>query len=883
MQLHHWFWIRFGILFSGMVFLTACSVFNPGPADKPGGVGGYDHLIDRAHHLINDRQHLNALKILEKAGGVKPGHPEWLYESGRALFAMDRFKESAKACQKALKVDPQYYDAMALGWAARLEEGEVSEKTRQKVRSEIQKLLETAADSPEALLAAYRGYEWLDDEPAQQELILRIVPLAASESAVVREQIAANLFEQIIQARDDKPRQTQLMRAYIKHFPKRRFVEYLINSLLETEWEAAEAHPGPMAFVQSALPDAARGKRVNVGIALWLIEQDKMPDKAVELLSESIEIAHTQPEEIPPFFDNALWQAEQKKETDYMHYLLGRAYFNAGQMDQAAAELRYVAGENRHWSGVYHYLGRIAELRGSYDQAIADYRRALEIDDRQEDTEDHLSDLLAAHRDYTGEPAHYFSEQTDTITFTDVTESAGLADIQAKQAAWGDFNGDGFADLLLNGRMLFRNNRDGTFTDISKAAGLDQVKRSRGGIWADYDNDGDLDIYVTSHAENYLLENRGAGKFEDVTDMAFDGPLPKNRTEAAAFGDMDNDGFLDLYIANYERRGVMRGLGTHDRLYDNKGDGTFAEVSFSAGVYSGEAMCGRGVTWSDVNADGYQDIVVANYRLDPNFLWLNDQNGGFTDKAETFNIRGNMTDGAFGHSIGPASGDLDNDKDLDLIITNLAHPRYIQYSDKTMVLMSTGAPSFEFVNRFDSSGIAFEETHSDPALADVDNDGDLDLYITSIYSGRNAHLYLNDGTGRFTDITWLSGTRLKNTWGAAFADFNNDGFIDLLVASSDGVTLLKNNGNDNHWVKVAINDSQCNRYGIGSRIRVFYDGKQQVREVICGRGTGSQDDTAVIFGLGEYSGPVRVEARTLCGDRLGARIAHPDQVVVLEN
>ena len=137
MQLHHWFWIRFGILFSGMVFLTACSVFNPGPADKPGGVGGYDQLIDRAHHLINDRQHLKALKILEKAGGVKPGHPEWLYESGRALFAMDRFKESAKACQKALKIDPQYYDAMALAWAARLEEGNLSEKTRQKVRSEI--------------------------------------------------------------------------------------------------------------------------------------------------------------------------------------------------------------------------------------------------------------------------------------------------------------------------------------------------------------------------------------------------------------------------------------------------------------------------------------------------------------------------------------------------------------------------------------------------------------------------------------------------------------------------------------------------------------------------------------------------------------------------
>ncbi|HMA86514.1 MAG TPA: ASPIC/UnbV domain-containing protein, partial [Desulfosalsimonadaceae bacterium] len=104
-----------------------------------------------------------------------------------------------------------------------------------------------------------------------------------------------------------------------------------------------------------------------------------------------------------------------------------------------------------------------------------------------------------------------------------------------------------------------------------------------------------------------------------------------------------------------------------------------------------------------------------------------------------------------------------------------------------------------------------------------------------------------------------------------------------LVASSDGVTLLKNNGNDNHWVKVAVKDTRCNLFGVGSRIRVQYDGKQQVREVVGGRGTGSQDDSSVIFGLGEYTGPVRIEARTLCGDRLEARIAHPDQVVVLEN
>ena len=883
MQLHHWFWVRFGILFLGMVFLTACSVFSSGPVDKPGGVGEYEHLIDQAHRLINDRQHLNALKILEEAGTVKPDRPEWLYESARALFALDRFGDAAAACQEAMDRDPEAYEARSLEWAARLEASGLSKEAKKLISDEIQELSDTAEASPDALLAVYQGYEWLDDEPAQQRVILELASLAVSSSRTIREQIAANLFEQIIQARDDKPQQNRLMRTYIQYFPERRFVEYLINKLLEAEWEAVEDHPAPMAFVQSTLPDAAGGKRVNVGIALWLIEQEKMPDKAVQLLNESIEIAHTQPEEIPPFFDDMMWQAEQKKEKDYMHYLLGRAFFNAGRFDQAFEELTYVAGENRNWSGIYYYLGQIAEAQENHDEAIAYFRRTLEIDDRQEETEVHLAELLAAHRDYAGKPVQYFSQQSKTISFKDVTGAAGLAECQAKRVAWGDFNGDGFVDLLLDGSILFKNNGDGTFADISNDIGLDPVKRATGGVWADYDNDGALDIFRTSWGQNYLFRNMGQLEFEDVTNSAFGGLLPENPTEAVAWGDIENDGYLDLYVANYERKGVMRALGTQDQLYRNNGNGSFSEISFDAGTHSEEAMCGRGVTWSDINADGYQDIVVANYRLDPNFLWLNDKVGGFIDRADFFNVRGNMADGAFGHSIGPAGGDLDNDGNLDLIIANLAHPRYIQYSDKTMVLMNKGAPSFKFFDRFDASGISFEETNSDPALADVDNDGDLDLYITSIYSGRSSHLYLNDGTGRFADATWLSGTRLKNTWGAAFADFNNDGFNDLLVASSDGVTLLQNNGNDNHWVKVAINDSQCNRYGVGSIIHLTYDGKEQLREVVCGRGTGSQDDIAMIFGLGEYNGAVQIEVKTLCGDRLEARIERPDQMVVMRN
>ncbi len=872
-----------GMVFLCAGFLSACGIFSPDYQDKSARTAEYERLLDRGRDLVNARHHRQALAVLEKAGASAPGRPGWLYESGRALFAMDRFDKAAKACQQALQRNPAHYDAMALDWAARLETAGCSGKSRQRVRSEIKKLLKAAEGSADALLAAYQGYGWLDDEAARRRLVFKLAPLAHSASALTRESIAAGLVEQIIGARHDRAQQNRLMHAYIRHFPERRFVEHIIRKLLKAEWEAAKDPPSPMAFVRSMLPEKARGSRVQTGIAAWLLEQEMMPEKAVSLLKAGIAAFDADSREKPPFFDNALWQAELKKDRDYLHYLLGRALFHAGQPAMARAELASLAEQGRNQSGIYHYLGRIARSRGDKDSAIACFRRSLEIDDRQEDTEDYLAELLRSEHGYAGDPGRYFSRMEKSVRFADVTESAGLGGCSAKRVAWGDYNRDGAVDLLLDGTRLYRNNGDATFADMSAEAGLAHLPEANGGFWADYDNDGDLDIFQIRHGSNRLLQNNGAGAFADVTEAAFGGPLPESPTEAAAWGDRDNDGFLDLYVANYERSSVMRGLGTPDRLYRNNGDGTFSEISASAGIRPDEAMCGRGVTWSDLNADGRQDIVVANYRLDPNFLWINDPAGGFTDKAGAFHVRGHMTDGAFGHSIGPASGDLDGDGDFDLVVTNLAHPRYIQYSDKTMVLMNRGAPVFGFAYRYAASGIAFEETNADPALADVDNDGDLDLYMTSIYSGRNAHLYENRGRARFADITWQSGTRVKNAWGAAFADFNNDGCMDLLTASSDGVTLLRNECGPGHWLKVLVRDRRCNRFGVGSIIRVSYGGEEQVREVSCGRGTGSQDSPAVIFGLGCYDGPVTVTARTLCGDKLEARLARPDQTVWLEN
>jgi hypothetical protein len=287
------------------------------------------------------------------------------------------------------------------------------------------------------------------------------------------------------------------------------------------------------------------------------------------------------------------------------------------------------------------------------------------------------------------------------------------------------------------------------------------------------------------------------------------------------------------------------------------------------------------VTWTDLDANGLQEILVGNYRLDPNFLWWNRGNGKFVDEAEERGVRGHQVAGAFGHTIGVVSGDLNGDGNLDVYLSNLAHPRYIEFSDQSVLGLSTGAPAYRFIDRRPESGIAFEETSSDPALVDVDGDGDLDLYVTSIYPGCYSHLYLNRGDATFDDRTWLAGTRVENGWGAAFADYDRDGDPDLVVGTRNGVRLLRNDTAGAAWLTVRIDDPRCNRFGVGARVTVTCGPATQVREVTAGRGTGSQDSLVLSFGLGGCAGPVEVEARTLCGETLRGRVEGPGGVVVL--
>lgn len=492
------------------------------------------------------------------------------------------------------------------------------------------------------------------------------------------------------------------------------------------------------------------------------------------------------------------------------------------------------------------------------------------------------------------------------IHFENVTHSAKLLvdgrPIAASRAAWGDFDGDGWPDLLLDGHILMRNRGDGTFENVSREAGLNAAWRFEGGIWGDFNNDGRLDFYgFHQRSENEtdpklhdrLLLNLGNGKFQDVTEEA-GGMFRYGPTQAVAWGDIDNNGLLALYVAQYEKRGLvdasggaLRAIGSPHYLWVNQGDGTFKEESIERGVFprDGVNRCGRGVSFGDFNNDGRMDIYVCNYRLDPNFLYVNQGNGTFTEEAEKYGVRGFGNDGNFAHSLGAAWGDVDNDGNLDLFVGNLAHPHLLHCSNPAQFFFNRGRwnvtkPPYSFAEGARSSGVQYWETHCDPSFADIDNDGLLDLYLTSVYPGQPSFLYRNLGNRRFVMIDHLTNSTVHNAYGHAWADFNRDGRLDVVVCSPDGCVLLKNQSETKNWLRVALRGTKSNRNGVGARLYLSSGiGRFQTREIAAGRGFSSQDEMIAHFGLGTSSGPYSLEVRWPSGVRTKLKIVEVNKAI----
>ncbi|HDH57222.1 MAG TPA: CRTAC1 family protein, partial [Bacteroidetes bacterium] len=236
-------------------------------------------------------------------------------------------------------------------------------------------------------------------------------------------------------------------------------------------------------------------------------------------------------------------------------------------------------------------------------------------------------------------------------------------------------------------------------------------------------------------------------------------------------------------------------------------------------------------------------------------------------------------DGWWGHTIGSEWGDFDNDGDLDLITANLAHPRYIEFSNRTCLYENRLDEDGIFREVRGEWGIKYEETHSDPAWGDVDADGDLDLYLTSVYPNRRSFLYLNDFENqRFIDVTYLAGVRITNGWGCAFSDFDNDGDLDLAVGSNDGVHLFRNRGTDRHWIEFEVRAAGG---ACGTRLILKRGQETQLREISGGKGTTSQHSRIVYFGLGESDKPVNLEVRFPSGEVVNLKGLGVDRRIVI--
>lgn len=450
--------------------------------------------------------------------------------------------------------------------------------------------------------------------------------------------------------------------------------------------------------------------------------------------------------------------------------------------------------------------------------------------------------------------------------------------------SWGDYDDDGFDDLLV-GSKLYRNLGDGTFEDVSNVLGASIT----GGVFGDYDNDGCLDLF--GYAETYdqqdlLLKNDCAGGFTLVTDSGIvdqqsynDCGDPNNTaapSAAAAWVDIDADGYLDLYLANFicwaEESFYV------DTVFMNDGDGTFTEVT--AQFNDALRLAGRTVVPIDHDGDGDVDIHVGNYRLQRNLLWQNNGDGSVTELAGVLGLEGVANGQYYGHTIGLAWGDLDNDGDFDNVTANLAHPRFFGFSDKTQVLINDGTGHYtdnsgDWTFPASANGLRYQETHSVPVLGDFDHDGALDLAITCVYDGRPTDFYWGHGDGTFTLDAYRAGITTENGWGVSASDFDNDGDLDLFATG-----LFVNNGSfAGHWLQARVVGTTANQAGIGATVYVTAGGVTRIRHVQGGSGKGGQDTMFLNFGLGDatsvdsirvvfpggdevvYAGPIDVDRR----------------------
>ncbi len=527
---------------------------------------------------------------------------------------------------------------------------------------------------------------------------------------------------------------------------------------------------------------------------------------------------------------------------------------------------------------------------------------------------------------------------TPPIAFEEVAAQAGLnftqrngatgrfyqPEIMIAGVAVLDYNHDGCMDIFFaNGatlpglvkttpeffNRLYRNNCNLTFTDVTSEAGVAGHGYSMGAAAADYDNDGNVDLFVTGLHGTTLYRNRGDGTFEDVTEKAglrmSDVESAKHWSVAAGWFDYDNDGWLDLFISNYVEwtpeidpgcrlQGkpyychprVFKGIP--NQLFRNNHDGTFTDVSATSGIARSTGK-GMGVAFGDFNRDGLTDVFIANDSV-PNFLFQNLGNGTFKEVAVQTGVayaaNGNPVAG-----MGAVFSDLNDDGLDDIFLTAM-------YFDTFPFYRNRGAPLF-FADETAPSGLA-QATHEltgwSVGAFDFDNDGHKDLFAATShfpgsepYAGSDAalpnHVFRGTGSGTYEDVSRHAGTDFQRAalfHGAAFADFDNDGRVDVVVTAQNSPARLFRNTSvrSGHWIALRLQGTRSNRDGLGARVRLTRaDGRLQYNHATASTGYASSNEPLVRFGLGPYDSVKEIEIKWPSG-RIQVLTAPPADKVI---
>lgn len=490
-----------------------------------------------------------------------------------------------------------------------------------------------------------------------------------------------------------------------------------------------------------------------------------------------------------------------------------------------------------------------------------------------------------------------------SVQFVDITRSAGihfihdngafgkmwLPEAMGSGVAFIDYNNDGWPDILLiNGSdfpghgnrhthmALYRNNRNGTFTDVTHQAGLGFETYGMGVAVGDYNNDGCDDIFITALGQSHLFRNNCNGTFTDVTKQAGLWGHDEFST-SAAWVDYDRDGRLDLLVANYVQWTPQTDIyctidgrtksyctpqayhGASLRLWHNNGNGTFTDVTKQAGVYDPTSK-NLGITIFDANNDGWPDIFVSN-DTEPNKLYISNRNGTFTEKAVMSGV-GFSEDGIARAGMGTAAADYDHSGFPSILVTNFSNQMLGLYHNEGNGLFVDEAPNSQ-IGHSSLLTLGFG-----CFFFDYDNDGWPDVFVANGHIQRDIQmvqrqvhyaepplLFHNLGGGKFADVTSQMGSSLsvpRVARGAAYGDVFNRGKLDILVSTNSGpAALFRNEGGSNHSLRIKLMGAKSNRDGLDSQVRVTAGGVTQSKMLTSGSSYLSASELVLTFGLGQ--------------------------------